>query len=178
MKGSIFSFVLDQLNKLLYYNYNCCCCCHYYVTGHHTSEYRRGYTDGQAARSGSGNTRNTSPELPTNRGPSTAIGSSGIVDSSGICNTVQILLIQSSDQLINSDHSLTASGQHAMGCIRNGLFLAAGGQVIISIPLYYSCYLTLQYQCQQQRWRMVSPEKEQCLDQIIDMRTTKIRDLC
>jgi hypothetical protein len=105
---------------LLYYNYNCCCCCHYYVTGHHTSEYRRGYTDGQAARSRSGNTRNTSPELPTNIGPSTAIGSSGTVDSSGICNTVQILLIQSCDQLVNSDHSLTASGQHAMGCIRNG----------------------------------------------------------
>ena len=118
------------------------------VIGHHTSEYRRGYTDGLAARSGSGNTRNTSPELPTNRGPSTAIGSSGSVDSSGICNTVQILLIQSCDQLINSDHSLTANGQHAMGCIRNGLFLAAGGQVI-SIPVYYSCYLTLQYQCQQ-----------------------------
>jgi hypothetical protein len=103
------------------------------VEGHRTSEYERGYADGQAACSRNGDTRNISHELPSNRGPSTSIGSSS-VDWSGICNTVQILLVQSCDQLVNSDDSLTTSGQHAMECIRNGVFLAAGRQAI-SIPL-------------------------------------------
>ena len=44
------------------------------------------------------------------------------------------MLVQSCDQLVNSDGSLTADGVHVMYCIRNGALLALGGQVL-NVPL-------------------------------------------
>jgi hypothetical protein len=56
------------------------------------------------------------------------------VDWSGICNAISVILVQSCEQLVNSNGSLTADGVHAMHCIRNGALLALGGQVI-GVPL-------------------------------------------
>jgi hypothetical protein len=38
----------------------------------------------------------------------------------GIGNSASVMLVQSCDQLVNSDGSLTADGVHVMHCIRNG----------------------------------------------------------
>ena len=71
-------------------------------------------------------TPSTGPQLP-------ATGNGGF-EWSSICNTVQIILVQPCNQLVNSDGTLTSDGQHAMECIRNGAFLAVGGQAF-SVPL-------------------------------------------
>ena len=59
-------------------------------------------------------------------------GSSG--SYSGICQTLQPVLVQSCDTLVNSDGSLTSEGAHAMHCIRNGVLLA-GGAAMLGVPL-------------------------------------------
>jgi hypothetical protein len=48
-------------------------------------------------------------------------------DWNNICNQVQSLLIQSCGDLVNSDGTLTQSGDTAVGCIRNGVVLGLGG---------------------------------------------------
>ena len=47
-----------------------------------------------------------------------------------MCNTVQVALYSSCDELVNNDGSLTSQGQHALGCIRNGALLAAGAGLL------------------------------------------------
>jgi hypothetical protein len=42
-------------------------------------------------------------------------------------NQVQSLLVQSCDDLVNSDGTLTQPGETAVGCIRNGVLLGLGG---------------------------------------------------
>ena len=48
-------------------------------------------------------------------------------DWNNICNQVQSLLVQSCGDLVNSDGTLTQSGETAVGCIRNGVLLGLGG---------------------------------------------------
>ena len=45
-------------------------------------------------------------------------------------------LYSSCDTLVNSDGTLPAEGQHALGCIRNGAMLAGGGGLLgAPVPL-------------------------------------------
>ncbi len=55
-------------------------------------------------------------------------------DYSGICQTLQPVLTQSCDTLVNGDGSLTLDGTHAMHCIRNGILLGAGAS-LLGLPL-------------------------------------------
>jgi hypothetical protein len=58
-------------------------------------------------------------------------------DWNNICNQVQSLLVQSCGDLVNSDGTLTQSGDTAVGCIRNGVVLGLGALAItpLSLPL-------------------------------------------
>ena len=55
-------------------------------------------------------------------------------DWNNICNQVQSLLVQSCGDLVNSDGTLTQSGETAVGCIRNGVALGLGG-LAYGLPL-------------------------------------------
>ena len=48
---------------------------------------------------------------------------------------MQAAIVSSCDVLVNSDNTLTAEGQHAVDCIRNGILLAGGGSLLASLPL-------------------------------------------
>src|SRR5215467_15794598 len=56
-------------------------------------------------------------------------------DWNNICNQVQSLLVQSCGDLVNSDGTLTQSGETAVGCIRNGVVLGLGG-LATGLPLF------------------------------------------
>ena len=56
-------------------------------------------------------------------------------DWNNICNRVQSLLVQSCGDLVNSDGTLTQSGETAVGCIRNGVVLGLGG-LATGLPLF------------------------------------------
>ena len=56
-------------------------------------------------------------------------------DWNNICNQVQSLLVQSCGDLVNSDGTLTQSGDTAVGCIRNGVLLGLGG-LATGLPLF------------------------------------------
>ena len=56
-------------------------------------------------------------------------------DWNNICNQVQSLLLQSCGDLVNSDGTLTQSGDTAVGCIRNGVLLGLGG-LATGLPLF------------------------------------------
>jgi hypothetical protein len=56
-------------------------------------------------------------------------------DWNNICNQVQSLLVQSCGDLVNSDGTLTQSGENAVGCIRNGVLLGLGG-LAYGLPLF------------------------------------------
>jgi hypothetical protein len=56
-------------------------------------------------------------------------------DWNSICNQVQSLLVQSCGDLVNSDGTLTQSGETAVGCIRNGVVLGLGG-LATGLPLF------------------------------------------
>ncbi len=58
-------------------------------------------------------------------------------DYSGICETLQPVLIQSCDTLVNDDGSLTPDGTHAIHCIRNGILLGTGA----SLDSHYLLFL-------------------------------------
>jgi hypothetical protein len=51
-------------------------------------------------------------------------------DWNGICNQIQSILVESCSQLVNTDGSLTADGQHAHDCIQNGILLGGGALVL------------------------------------------------
>ena len=55
-------------------------------------------------------------------------------DYTGICNTLQPVLVGSCDTLVNSDGSLTSDGTHSMHCIRNGILLGTGAS-LVGVPL-------------------------------------------
>jgi hypothetical protein len=52
-----------------------------------------------------------------------------------LCNDLQVALISSCDVLVDSDNTLTVEGERAVGCIRNGILLAGGGSLLLSLPL-------------------------------------------
>ena len=56
-------------------------------------------------------------------------------DWNNICKQVQSLLVQSCGDLVNSDGTLTQSGETAVGCIRNGVVLGLGG-LATGLPLF------------------------------------------
>ncbi len=68
------------------------------------------------------------------------LSSAGVVkaqeepDWNNICHQVQSLLVQSCGDLVNSDGTLTQSGETAVGCIRNGVALGLGG-LAYGLPL-------------------------------------------
>ena len=51
------------------------------------------------------------------------------------CNDLQTALVSSCDVLVNPDNTLTTEGERAVGCIRNGIALAGGGALLLSLPL-------------------------------------------
>lgn len=56
-------------------------------------------------------------------------------DWSKICNDLQVALVSSCEVLVNPDNTLTSEGDRAVGCIRNGIALAGGGALLLSLPL-------------------------------------------
>lgn len=53
----------------------------------------------------------------------------------GVCNTLQPVLLQSCTELVNSDGTFTSEGQLANDCIRNGIVLATGGIFVSQLPV-------------------------------------------
>lgn len=51
----------------------------------------------------------------------------GGMDWNNVCNTLQPILFQSCNELVNSDGTFTQDGERAYGCIRNGILLAGRG---------------------------------------------------
>jgi hypothetical protein len=60
---------------------------------------------------------------------------SGGINWIDLCNDLQVALISSCDVLVDSDNTLTVEGERAVGCIRNGILLAGGGSLLLSLPL-------------------------------------------
>ncbi|HEY9388057.1 MAG TPA: hypothetical protein VIP70_13530 [Nitrososphaeraceae archaeon] len=52
-----------------------------------------------------------------------------------ICSLLTPILVYPCYQLVNPDNSLTYGGEHAVGCIRNGIILAGGAGYLLSLPL-------------------------------------------
>ncbi len=59
----------------------------------------------------------------------------GGIDWITVCNTLEAALVSSCNILVNPDNTLTAEGERAVGCIRNGIVLAGGGTLLASLPL-------------------------------------------
>ena len=59
----------------------------------------------------------------------------GGIDWIKVCNNLHSALVSSCDDLVNSDNTLTAEGERAVACIRNGIALAGGGTLLASLPL-------------------------------------------
>ncbi len=57
------------------------------------------------------------------------------IDWVKMCNDSQTALVSSCDVLVNPDNTLTTEGERAVGCIRNGIVLAGGGSLLLSLPL-------------------------------------------
>lgn len=57
------------------------------------------------------------------------------IDWITVCNNLQVALISSCDVLVDQDNTLTAEGQRAVGCIRNGILLAGGRSFLANLPL-------------------------------------------
>ena len=63
-----------------------------------------------------------------------SFGQNNNLDWNQICNTVEFALYNSCDVYVNNFGQLTAEGERAMGCIRNGL-LIGGTAAGLSVPL-------------------------------------------
>ena len=95
-------------------------------------------------------------------------------DWSGICNQIQSILIESCSQLVNTDGSLTADGQHAHDCIQNGILLGGGAFVLFgsnagTLPLIIGGLKVLSSQtgCDNiVNWDSLSPDQLNLLTQI------------
>jgi hypothetical protein len=57
------------------------------------------------------------------------------IDWVKMCNDLQTALVSSCEVLVNPDNTLTFEGERAVGCIRNGIALAGGGSILLSLPL-------------------------------------------
>jgi hypothetical protein len=95
----------------------------------HTNEFMNGYYDGFNSCGGGGDDNiDRRPQSPSPR-------QSGNFDWAQICSSLQIALVSSCNDLVNSDNTLTNEGERAVGCIRNGIFLAGGGSFLLHLPL-------------------------------------------
>jgi hypothetical protein len=56
-----------------------------------------------------------------------------VTDWSGICSQRQSILVESCNQLVNTDGSFTSDGQRAHDCIQNGILLG-GGALALGLP--------------------------------------------
>lgn len=72
---------------------------------------------------------------PSEETQSSQPSQSGGMDWIKTCNDLQMALVSSCDVLVNPDNTLTAEGERAVGCIRNGIALAGGGTLLLSLPL-------------------------------------------
>jgi hypothetical protein len=66
--------------------------------------------------------------------PNTQPPMQGGIDWITVCNT-RSCISMSCNILANSNNTLTAEGERAVGCIRNGMVLAGGGTLLASLPL-------------------------------------------
>lgn len=89
---------------------------------------RQGYDDGFSACAGSHTKAPQSQEVSFQTGV-------GGMDWIKKCNDLQAALVSSCDVLVNPDNTLTSEGERAVGCIRNGIALAGGGSLLLSLPL-------------------------------------------
>ena len=71
-------------------------------------------------------------ESPNIQPPSSQQGG---IDWIKTCNDLQMALVSSCEVLVNPDNTLTTEGERAVGCIRNGIALAGGGTLLLSLPL-------------------------------------------
>ena len=78
---------------------------------------------GGSGESSDGDFGGSTGNEPNNRG----------TDWTNMCNTVQVALYSSCDELVNNDGSLTSQGQHALGCIRNGALLGSWCRIAFRI---------------------------------------------
>ncbi len=122
-------------------------CLNNFVPGSHSAAYQVGFNKGQhnacsEFRGGDGSSQSPSSLInrvgrneqnPGGNFNSKQAQRNGF-DGSSMCTSASVILVQSCDQLVNPDGSLTADGVHAMHCIRNGAILALGGQVL-NVPL-------------------------------------------
>jgi hypothetical protein len=110
-----------------------------YQPERHTDEFVRSYYEGFYACGGdvSPTEEGFQPQQPFQpfyEQPSQQPTQGGI-DWITVCNDLQAALVSSCDVLVNPDNTLTAEGERAVGCIRNGIALAGGGSLLLSLPL-------------------------------------------
>jgi len=92
--------------------------------------------DGMRVQGGGSSSNNNNPTIGSSSSSSNEAvdGSSNTgTDWIGICTTLQPALYSSCHTLVNSG-TLTAEGQRALGCIRNGAMLASGAG-LLGVPL-------------------------------------------
>jgi hypothetical protein len=101
----------------------------------HTEAFNSGYEDGfnACSRGGPDESQREIPQIPQEDSVQPRRGG---MDWNNVCNSLQQagVLLQSCNELVNSDGSFTQEGERAYGCIRNGVFLAGGGMAF-QLPL-------------------------------------------
>ena len=110
----------------------------YTSDGQYTTTYCDDWAKGYAATwNAKHRVQPTNPDAPSNNDNSgSATNSEGSQGNyAGICQTVQPVLLQSCDTLVNPDGSLTSAGTSALGCIRNRIVLD-GGATLLGVPLH------------------------------------------
>jgi len=93
----------------------------------HTNEFMNGYYAGLNACSSGESNRSDESQPPSSQ--------QGGIDWNKTCNDLQTALVSSCEVLVNPDNTLTTEGERAVGCIRNGIALAGGGSLLLSLPL-------------------------------------------
>jgi len=110
----------------------------------HTNAFMDGYYAGLNACSSRGSNGGggiEQPSQPSNEQPSTG----GTGGWSSVCNTLQPVLLQPCNQLVNFDGTFTYEGQQAYDCISNGIILATGGSVLqLPIPVIVAALKALE----------------------------------
>jgi hypothetical protein len=106
----------------------------------HTEEFMSGYDAGFNRCSGRGGSElyqppDEAPSQPDFDQPREIQPQQGGMDWIKTCNDLQMALVSSCEVLVNPDNTLTTEGERAVGCIRNGIALAGGGTLLLSLPL-------------------------------------------
>ena len=100
----------------------------------HTGEFMAGYNDGFDSCEGNGGGEPNVPEPDFGDNQQTPPQQGGI-NWVSLCSDLQVALVSSCTDLVNSDNTLTQEGDRAVGCIRNGILLAGGGSFLLHLPL-------------------------------------------